>query len=261
MATFNGSVPTRRCTTPAFSRLSPYFCGRDTELAFIDSGLQTNQPMNIPARFAVYGISGLGKSQLIMQLGMMGFASKKYNHVFWIAADTEAKLLEGFSSILNELEHPDQHSQNQKDKITTARLWLEDVDKTQSWLLVIDNAVPSVASSLHNILPAKNQYGHVVMTTQKSNIAYDFVKGRPHQSATLALQGLSLEDATHLLLSSAGVSSLNISDEERTKAQTLVKRTGFHPLGISYAAAGAASMGSFQEILDWTDVDQLNFVT
>lgn len=255
-------VPIRRCTTTELSRISPFFCGRNDEIELIGDGLRNGQPPDVPARFAVFGISGLGKSQLLMQYATIGFASQQYRHIFWIAADTEAKLIDGFSSILNKVDHPEKHCQKQSDKVAAATRWLEDFDPTQACLIVLDHVVHSTMGFLREALPAKNQHVHIVISTQWANVAHDFVNGpsRSRESVILALQGLDVEDATDLLLVSSGVSQLDASDDERVKAQVLVKRTGCHPLGISFAAAAAASMKSFKEILEWTDIDQLSLV-
>lgn len=250
----------RSCSNPAFFNVTRHFRGRIDELSKISEGLKQSHLPGVPARFAVHGMSGFGKTQLLMQYAQSAITTEEYQHIFWIAADTESKLLDGFCNILNELEHPLQHCQNQNDKATATRIWLEEASQSQSWLLVIDNVTKSVAVRLHNIIPTKNQHGHIIITTRWMDIAQTFVKESTPETSILALQGLRLEDATDLLLDVAGLSLQSVSSEDRAKAQALVERTGCHPLAISFAGAGAISASSLTDLLNWTDRDQLRLV-
>lgn len=240
------------------NRLSPYFCGRDEELlqiqtAFLHVGEAESN------RIAVQGISGLGKSQLAMHYAKMSFTSNIYQHVFWISANTDAKFIEGMSGVLNAIQHPLRFTANQIDKVETTRLWLENCAESERWLLILDNVEPSVVTTILDNLPSfETVHGHIICTTRRLDVA----KRIANKQAVIELQGLKSDDATDLLLKASGYDPKATSTTDKAAANTLVKRTGYHALAISFAATSIEQgLTTLDEISEWTETDQLAYVS
>lgn len=78
---------------------SGYFRKRDEELAAIKSALQASCPGDI-GRCAVWGMPGIGKSQLALAYAQREFSSSNYDLIIWISGTTAEKVVGGLMNAL-----------------------------------------------------------------------------------------------------------------------------------------------------------------
>jgi hypothetical protein len=216
--------------------LSDYFTGRENELADIAKGLDVVHG-DIPTRCVVYGMHGIGKTQLALQFAKQCFDQHRYSHIFWMSGTTVEKLNQGFTDLLTLVVHPDRSNlTDQSARLKAARRWLEDA-KSINWLLVLDNVDHAVLDFLREHLPHKNQRGKILLTTRTENLATALARsaGKRYHAFELGLP--NVKDATNLLLAESDVDIAAITTLTKSKAEDVVKFVGRLPLAISHAAS------------------------
>jgi hypothetical protein len=119
---------------------NPFFTGRDELLERVRNELRDHKPKRYNHRIALYGLGGIGKTQIALEYAYRHKSA--YNYVFWISAVNQAQLLSGFSSVakvtrcVKEIDDPRE----------LAKSVLEWLQWTESWLLIIDNLDDIVSS-------------------------------------------------------------------------------------------------------------------
>jgi NB-ARC domain len=215
--------------------LSTYFTGREKELDDIAKTLDIVHG-DIPTRCVIYGMHGIGKTQLALQFAKQCYDQQQYSHTFWISATTIEKLNQGFTDLLTRV-HPGQSNQvDQSARPKAAQRWLEDASSID-WLLVLDNVDPIVLGFLQKHLPRKNQRGKILFTTRTEIIATALARsaGKRHHIFELGLP--KIEDATSLLLVESDADVAAGTTLIKSKAEDVVKFIGRLPLAISHAAS------------------------
>ncbi|KZP21285.1 hypothetical protein FIBSPDRAFT_860739 [Athelia psychrophila] len=100
-----------QATTKLPSRVQPvitrHFVGRAKELLEIHRAFNTPCDANRPARYALCGPGGVGKSQLALQYAERAYAQGRYLHVFYITASTAGHIRDGLAHILCLVQKPD----------------------------------------------------------------------------------------------------------------------------------------------------------
>ncbi|KAF7986445.1 hypothetical protein HWV62_31207 [Athelia sp. TMB] len=193
-------------------RISNHFTGRDLELDLLSTALAscTNDE---PARFAVHGMPGLGKSQLVLQFSKLGYASHIYTCVFWVSATTVEKLNRGLTGVLDLVDDRDRHHPDHAVRLLAARRWLE--QSPHSWLLILDDVTAEVISFLREHLPHENTRGAIIFTTRTSQVAEAIVNAGDQQDCILELKPLTTEQSVALLAKASGLQDQgNKSDQE-----------------------------------------------
>ncbi|KAF7969716.1 hypothetical protein HWV62_26118 [Athelia sp. TMB] len=220
------------------ARISPYFAGREKELARISTSL-AHSSNDEPPRFVVYGMPGLGKSQLALQFSKSWFASHDASHedacVFWISATTMEKLSEGLTRILHLVHDETRDHPDQAVRLMNARRWLEEFPRP--WLLILDDATPDVIPFLREHLPRfrVNGCSAILFTTRTCQVAEDIANPNDQNYHILELGTLSVDQSATLLLNKAGrkTSSACLKGD----AEKLVKKLGCLPLAVDQAGA------------------------
>lgn len=226
--------------------LSPQFTGRETDLEYIRNILDMNYD-GVPSRCAVYGMHGMGKTQLALQYAKLSFIRQRYSVIFWISGATVEKLNQGFGKVVVLVGLPDY--QEQSTRLIAARRWLEEA--TSKWLLVLDNVSQEAVSFLRDFLPRKNISGHILLTTRTAIVAETVtaVAGQQHQIYELRVP--DLKDATSLLLRESEIDTNGLVSPSTSSAEALVKCVGCLPFAISQAASFAKqSHKSLDDVLD-----------
>jgi hypothetical protein len=210
--------------------ISDYFTGRERELAHIGETLDVKRG-ETPTRCVIYGIHGIGKTQLALQFARLSFEQQRYSHIFWIPATMVEKLQDGFTELLNLVHHP-----NPSRGLSAARHWLEDTDSV-NWLIVLDNVNPSTLQFLREHLPRKNPRGNILFTTRTSVVAQALVNTpeREHHAVELGLP--PVPDAITLLLAESRTDAIGVNTETLSKAEDVVNFVGRLPLAVSHAAS------------------------
>jgi hypothetical protein len=218
---------------------------------------------DVPARCVVWGMPGLGKTQLALKYARSTFDGKQYLYIFWVSASSIEKVKSGFSNILDLVCYPGRASLGQASKLTAARLWLESStsDSNKRWLLVLDNVNEDVVTSLREILPKRNCNGHLLFTTRTKAVAQSLAMTSGAQHDILALKQPSTDDAVTLLLSSTGKKTTDDSSV-RANAKDIVNSVGCLPLAVDQASSFMNASGcSAPELLEIYKSEQIEQVT
>ncbi|KZP25827.1 TPR-like protein [Athelia psychrophila] len=230
-------------------RISSCFTGREPELEFITTSFDTFQS-DKPTRFVIYGMPGLGKSQLALQHANLAFIAGVYSHVCCISASTVEKLSRGLTRILDLFNHPDRNHPDQAVQLASVRLLLEQSNRhgCRRWLLIFDNVTMESAHFLREHLPRQNSSGSILITTRTCNIAESVANVAGQEHLTFELKALSKADSVNLLLRKAGIQTSTLKD--LVSAEQLVGRVGCLPLAVEQA-------GSFMKRSGFKDASQL----
>jgi hypothetical protein len=216
--------------------LSIYFTSRDKEL---DETAKTLDILHgdVPARCVIYGMHGIGKTQLALRFANDCFDQERYSHIFWVSATTVEKLSQGFTDLLTLVAHPDRSNLlDQSARLKAARRWLEDA-RSIRWLFVLDNVDPTTLCFLQTNLPRRNQQGNILFTTRTEVVATALARtvGQAHKVFELGLP--ELQHATKLLLAESNTDIITATTGTKSKAEEVVKFVGQLPLAVSHAAS------------------------
>ena len=219
--------------------LTAHFTGRKSELAKIRSMLTPRQD-NIPARCAIVGMPGLGKTQLALKHTLEVFDQARGPIIFWTSAATTEKLAQGLCKICDLVDHVDRDHTDQNVRLSAAQRWLEGTghDFPLPWLLVLDNVNEESVPFLREHLPRTNGHGVILFTMRNIDVASALVTSDLNQGI-LELEVLSPVDASNLLLAELQASGPDETASQIVKAEKLVKSVGRLPLAIGHVASFA----------------------
>ncbi|PYI10351.1 kinesin [Aspergillus sclerotiicarbonarius CBS 121057] len=170
---------------------NPGFVGREHTLSQLAERIMPLGKAH--SRVALYGLGGVGKTQIAIELAHQVHEAHPDASVFWIHANSIARFQEGYHDILREcdIENPGDKNYN---NLTLVKQWLE--KKCKRWLLIIDNAdqaslftsesrhgqgVSKLAdqleedSSILQYLP-ESPYGSIVITTRNRAAGVRFAR-------------------------------------------------------------------------------------
>jgi hypothetical protein len=224
---------TRRHNFPA-EQQSGYFRGRDKELAAIKSSFQACQPGEI-GRCAIWGMPGIGKTQLALAYAQREFSSSNYDLIIWISGSTAEKIVDGLTSALKLLELPARAESDAEARLNALWRWLEQSADLgcERWLIIVDNLDSSAIQALRRNVPTFVQGGEILITTRREDVAKSVLRNRGKPIEILALNA---DDSASLLLERA---SLPNDGGSRSNEVLLgvVDRLGCHPLALEQAGA------------------------
>jgi tetratricopeptide (TPR) repeat protein len=195
---------------------NPHFTGREELLAQLEADLVFgDEPTQVPNVQAVYGLGGVGKTQVAVEHAYRRAAD--YDLVWWVSAEDPAILATDYAALARELGLPEATTQDQIATIEEVRRWLE--RSGPRWLLVFDNA--ERWADLDAYLPRTGS-GHVLITTR--NAAW------PGQLQTSPVPVLPESDAVRFLLD-------RTRQTDAPTATVLAGELGYLPLALEQAAA------------------------
>jgi hypothetical protein len=215
--------------------LSVNFTGRRKELIFLQTALSKFH-RGVPSRCAVYGMPGIGKTQLLLRYAKVSWDQQQYSCIVWISATSVDKINQGISCILDLIEHPDRYLQDQTAKLMAARVWLEKYEGGD-WLLVFDNVQKETLGFLRVHLPLTNDRGNILFSTRTADVAESLVNAAGERYQILGLQAMGLQDTADLLFADAGIGAEMATPSLFSQAEDLVKRVGRLPLAVVQAAS------------------------
>lgn len=137
-------------------RRNPFFCGREAFLSHLHSLAESNDSPIV----AVAGLGGIGKTQLTIEYCHRHGSS--YSRVFWMGANTESDVQNGFASLCRQLDLSWDPS-DRESAVFIGKSWLA---KNSDWLLVFDNA--DSPEHLESYLPQQVN-GQVILTSRAQN--------------------------------------------------------------------------------------------
>jgi tetratricopeptide (TPR) repeat protein len=205
---------------------NPYFKGRSEFLTKLHNKLCETVPDNYNHRVALYGLGGVGKTQLALEYVHTHWQRKTYERVYWVSAVNQATLWAGLQEIGVQTHcvavgtNP-----NPSQVAATVLRWLNEQDK---WLLVIDNL--DDVTVVDGYLPDAAPERHTLITTRNQHCDDIPAEG-------LEVGVLDVAEAMQLLLTRAKVGSVGETSEGKDEAAKIVKELGFLPLAIEQAAA------------------------
>ena len=198
---------------------NPYFAGRDDLLDTLFLELKEKRPNRYNHRIALYGLGGVGKTQVVLEYAYRH--QSDYAYIFWISGVDRAELLSGFSRVARILRCG--MSLTRREGIAKRVLqWLE---VNESWLLIVDNV--DDVDVIAGYLPQSDGSGHTIITTRNTNTA-----GIP--APGLEVQEMDRDSGVLFLLQRLG--AIDPSTEIRGEVYQIVDAMGGLPLAIEQAA-------------------------
>ncbi|XVV15934.1 tetratricopeptide repeat protein [Actinoplanes sp. CA-131856] len=192
---------------------SAVFEGRDT--AALDHLLRGEGGV-VLGQAAVYGLGGIGKSELANQYARA--YADRYRLMWWITADNRQAVGLGLAALTARL-HP---VATLADAQAWALGWLQ---ANTGWLLILDNV--EVVADIDDLLGPLAGRGHVLVTTRRH---FGDVQWRRLGLRPLRLEVLDRSASVQLLNELTGL-------EDPGGADQLADRLGDLPLGLQQAAA------------------------
>jgi tetratricopeptide (TPR) repeat protein len=201
------------------------FVGRTAQLEEMRAALKAASDRPLALVQAVHGLGGIGKTQLALQYAHLH--AEEYDGVFWVQADTPARLACDFATLFDAIDLPPLAPTEKDDIAAQARAvreWLESPE-SGAWLLVFDNAEePEV---LKGYLPTR-QRGHVLITSRRAR--WD------KASHSVEVREMERADSVKLLLQRSGQSDADSADR-------LAAALGDLPLALVQAGGYLADSG------------------
>ena len=213
-----------------------YFTGRGKFLKELFKYFQdsTNSPYR--HRIALFGLGGIGKTQVALEY-VYRYQSW-YSRIYWISADSQKSLLEGYEQIAERAKLLIPSDSEAIDIADCVISWLM---QEQRWLIVIDNLDDISVLSTRNLsradvvatlLPPTGPHQHTLITTRNR-----YADGIPAQG--LEVLKFDEDEALALLSTISKIPIPNDSTDsmEQKSAQQIVESLDFLPLAIEQAAA------------------------
>lgn len=211
---------------------NPFFVGRDVILKGLSDELSMKKPNRYNNRIALYGLGGIGKTQIALEYAHRH--EEYYSYVFWISAVNSAELLSGFCQIAIVVRCA--LSLTVPEEVAKAVLrWLR---ATKDWLLIIDNL--DDVKIVEGYLPDTNWGGHTLITTRNSNCDDIPATG-------MEIREMEQNDCVNLLL--ARILAVDPTEEVQNEARKIVNSLGGLPLAVEQAAAYIRSPENVTEYL------------
>lgn len=113
---------------------NPFFTGRNELLETLHSQLGGNQMVALTQPRALYGLGGVGKTQIALEYVYQH--ALEYSAVFWIGAETDEQIVSSLLHIAEALQLPERVDKDQQRVVAAAQRWLSTHNQ---WLLVWDN--------------------------------------------------------------------------------------------------------------------------
>ncbi|KAJ5774083.1 hypothetical protein N7457_008979 [Penicillium paradoxum] len=205
--------------------LSQRFFGRDEELAWLESVLEPGSPHSSDRRVALWGMTGIGKTQLMLRYEQKFGETYQAASLFLVGGSRD-KFVQSCQNLLDVLELPERERPEPDMKIHGLRKWLNETD---DWLLIIDNVSSSELPDIQNLLESTKK-GHVLVSSQNFAVV-DQIVG--NEEMCREIRELSKEDATTLFLTTSNTEE---NSDNKILAADIVKEAGYLPHVIDQAA-------------------------
>ncbi|MEM9817189.1 MAG: tetratricopeptide repeat protein [Cyanobacteria bacterium P01_D01_bin.6] len=198
-----------------------FFTGREEVLHTLHQQLNQESAAVLSQTQAISGLGGIGKTQTAVEYAYRH--RQDYQAVFWVRAETDLELRNGFVEIARLLNLPQQDNQDPNDTIQAVKHWLEN---TPGWLLIFDNA--DHPEHLKPFRPRQAQ-GHILLTSRAQTFD-SFGIVRP-----ISLQKMPAGEAVAFLFKRASRDTHDPTEQDAAAA--LAAELGFLPLALEQAGA------------------------
>ncbi|KAF4948389.1 hypothetical protein FGADI_9701 [Fusarium gaditjirri] len=245
--------------------INPDFVGRSEILYLLKSQLGDPEAQSQGKghrRAALYGLGGVGKTQIALSYAYWIQGVSQDISVFWVHASSVEKFSESYANIANECRISG-HEDPTFDALSTVRDWLESKQSGQ-WLMVIDNAddmqlffphndssklKADTESGMSQFIP-QCPHGNILVTTRNMQVGSRLTKGK----FPIEVGKMDEYEATLLLRQ-----GLQQADEPEKDLVELSSRLEFLPLALVQAAAfiqeNSITVCEYLELLDGSQDD------
>ena len=215
---------------------NPQFTGRTKLLETMRERFFTQIPMRYSPRIALYGLGGVGKTQLALEYCYR--SRHHYDRIYWLSASDQASLMSGYQTIASKSGIPLFSGSKPAEIAQLVVAWLK---QQRSWLLVFDNLDDMTVAQ--GLLPENGTKKHTLITTRNPN-ADDI------QAEGFEVPVLDPEDSVDLLLALSHIPPSTDVTEQQV-AYEIVSELGYLPLAIeqaaSYVREVTGSLAAFQD--------------
>ncbi|GAP82647.2 putative kinesin light chain 1 [Rosellinia necatrix] len=254
----NEPLPTRPCYYIPLPRAKK-FTGRDAILAKFKTKFTAKDYTNQ----AIFGLGGIGKTQLALQLAYWVKETQHNCSVFWVPAQSHETFEQAYTEIARRLDL-DSNGNDSDVKVSVQR-YLES-ERSGNWLLIVDNA-DDIGVVFHNgnngnnphgiyrYLPQSDQ-GLVLYTTRSRKVAVSVA-----QDELVDLEQLTSHEAVSLyeMLQPRSIPA------NREEVEELLEKLCYLPLAIVNAAAYINSnrlpIRKYLDLLKGTEKDLVKMIT
>lgn len=243
------------------------FVGRSEILELLKSQLgclDTASHNTEHRRAALYGLGGVGKTQVALAYSYWFHGVSKDTSIFWIHASSAERFSEGYAKIAKQCNIPG-FQDSGFDALTSVRDWLESKDSGK-WMIIIDNAddmqmfVPQTEDatkdrSLGQFIPDCAN-GTVLITTRNMQVGSRLTKGKH----PIEVGKMDEHESTQLLRR-----GLQHGDETLMDLLQLSSRLEFLPLALVQAAAfiqeNCIPVSEYLELLNGSENDVVELLS
>ncbi len=223
---FPGTRPSNRIDVPDFPGDAPLswnlptvsltFEGRKDALAELQHALMGEGRAAVTQTHAVYGLGGVGKTQLVARFAHDNRA--EYDVIWWIRAEQAATRLADYAALGRKLDLPEATTSDQSVLVEATKQWLA---QSSRWLLVFDNVADT--ESIASLLPV-NGAGHVLITSRRH------ANWRALGVTPVRLDVWARQESVDFLIHNTG-------SDDTVAAEEIAALLGDLPLAIAQAAA------------------------
>ncbi|KAI1064311.1 hypothetical protein LB506_007868 [Fusarium annulatum] len=201
------------------------FVGRQD---ILDDLRQQLSPEKSYAVAALFGLGGVGKTQIALAYVHQLHAQSPDHSVFWVYASNEERLRQSYTTIMQQLNVPG--DRDNSDVLKLMKQWLE-AEHHKPWLMVIDNVddldLFYGTGGLSQYLPVCAQ-GKLLITTRNRQVAIRATKGR----GFIEVSHMTANEARELLCAHLGCVKPDVAD-----LSALALKLEYLPLILVQAAA------------------------
>jgi nucleoside phosphorylase/tetratricopeptide (TPR) repeat protein len=208
---------------------NPRFVGRESEITEIEGLMMQSHG---PSKIAIYGLGGVGKTQIALELAYRMRERDSSCSIFWIPCTSYESVEQAYMTIAHKVGIHNVKPAEAKDRL---KVYLSQ-ERAGKWLLIFDNAddmdmwiqSSTGAPVLTDLLPQSEQ-GRILFTTRNRKLAVKLASSHvinisePDTEAALTLLGKLLIRKELL--------------KDRDAAIGLLRRLALLPLAIAQAAA------------------------
>jgi tetratricopeptide (TPR) repeat protein len=213
---------------------NPRFVGRSSEIAQINAMLLSKTRCE---RVAIFGLGGVGKTQIALEFAHQLQERQPDCSVFWIPATSVERMLEAYLEIGRQLRLPNIEQERAVIQKRVQRYLSQ--ESSGKWLLVFDNAddidmwtdkADNITGSARRIdyLP-KSKHGSILFTTRSREAAIKLAGKN-----VVSVSEMDNAMAKHLLKNSLISQNLLTDDQATTD---LLQKLTYLPLAVVQAAA------------------------